>query len=638
MASLIQARHNKDIEVARAHFTKEHHDQAAQDTARVDSALHAIRENLRLLAALPAVRGIDRHGENLSPEGRIILQQIYDNLANDVDVSEIYLLPIGFEPNRIDPITLKKEAPIIALDQLIVGGGKQLSQQGMKGATFGNFPSHAALPPEIEDYEYAQMVEQASWFSKYYPSEDRITGKDLPMISGPEIITCDNTQFILSGKEADRSGLVFSVPFFDGDGKVKGMVSAIILTNALKALLPAHHLALVNPTYGYAAAGREMGELTSSAALMGQAQPDPSMVYSEVFPLAQADQRSTWSIWTGAPESEFNASRDVEEAGQKRFNSLLLLGLFALLATGFLVLVRRSLMSARALARSHMRAKNIAHKQEAEAKAAADQFKKLNDDISQLNTELNDRLHQLSEAQDQIIASGKMAQLGQLVATVAHEIRNPLGGVRTTLFTLRRKCEAAGVDAGLQIKRIETGVNRCDAIITQLLDFSRSQAIQAETQDIVAWLRGLVEDFGEDAPAPLSINLFLGEDQRDAAYDAERLRRAVVNLMSNAREAVLSKHMVNSRAPVIEVELRNSARGIEIEVRDNGPGIPRDIMDKIGEPFFTSKSFGSGLGVAAAKQVAKLHGGGLEFSSEAGQGATFTLWLPLLPVQAASAA
>jgi PAS domain S-box-containing protein len=106
------------------------------------------------------------------------------------------------------------------------------------------------------------------------------------------------------------------------------------------------------------------------------------------------------------------------------------------------------------------------------------ELRQVNDEISRLNTELAENMRKLSEAQDELIRRGRMEQLGQLTATVAHELRNPLGAVRTSAFLLERKVKGKELGVEPQLERIASGVTRCDNIITQLLDFSRNKKLE----------------------------------------------------------------------------------------------------------------------------------------------------------------
>ncbi len=92
-----------------------------------------------------------------------------------------------------------------------------------------------------------------------------------------------------------------------------------------------------------------------------------------------------------------------------------------------------------------------------------------------------------------------MEQLGQLTATVAHELRNPLGAVRTSAFLLERKLKDKGLGIEAQLERINNGIVRCDNIITQLLDFSRTKQLQCQPGDLDDWLTGIVEEEAQKA-------------------------------------------------------------------------------------------------------------------------------------------
>src|ERR1700722_1265431 len=111
-------------EVARGHYLQD--EQAGADAAarHVQGSLKEIYENLRTLAQLPSVRNIDRHGANLGSDGRETIQQIYNNLANTISVSEVYIVPANLDPDKMDPVTGKTEEPIMMFDQLIVHAGR----------------------------------------------------------------------------------------------------------------------------------------------------------------------------------------------------------------------------------------------------------------------------------------------------------------------------------------------------------------------------------------------------------------------------------------------------------------------------------------------------------------------------------
>ena len=260
------------------------------------------------------------------------------------------------------------------------------------------------------------------------------------------------------------------------------------------------------------------------------------------------------------------------------------------------------------------------------------QLKRVNDEVSRLNLELANNMRQLKAAQDEIVLAGKLSQLGQLTATVAHEIRNPLGAVRTAAFLLERKTKGKELGIEPQLERINNGITRCDNIISQLLDFSRTKTLHCDLTDFDQWLGALLDEEAQKLPAAITIEYRPGLSGETFRFDAARMSRAIINLAANAAEAMAGKGDDPSKfacaEPRIIVESRSTAAGIEIDIRDNGPGIAAEHLQKIFEPLFTTKSFGTGLGLPAVQKIVDQHGGKLSIVSRPGEGACFTIALP----------
>jgi PAS domain S-box-containing protein len=258
------------------------------------------------------------------------------------------------------------------------------------------------------------------------------------------------------------------------------------------------------------------------------------------------------------------------------------------------------------------------------------ELQRINDDVSRLNSELAENMRKLNKAQDSLVKRGRMEQLGQLTATVAHELRNPLGAVRTSAFLLERKLKDKNLGVESQLERINNGIVRCDNIITQLLDFSRTSELQFEPGDLDSWLVQVVEDEAKKLPANMDVELSLGLNGQTVPFDPARLHRAIINMISNAAEAMtVSPAKTALHVPKITISTFVKSDHVSVRVMDNGPGIAPENMDKIREPLFTTKSFGTGLGVPAIEQIALQHGGRMDVKSEVGVGSSFTVWLPL---------
>lgn len=258
---------------------------------------------------------------------------------------------------------------------------------------------------------------------------------------------------------------------------------------------------------------------------------------------------------------------------------------------------------------------------------------RINDEIANLNRDLADKVKALQEAQNEIVKKGRMEQLGQLTATIAHELRNPLGSVRTSAYLINRKAGGKGLGIDDQISRIEKGVVRCDNIITQLLDFSRTKQISAMPANLDSWLTGIITEEANKLPAQVHVDCILGLDDALVPFDPARMQRAVINLMNNAVEAMINKDIkagdpVNGY-PHIWISTLRIGDDAVIRVKDNGPGIDAELISKIREPLYTTKSFGTGLGIPAIEQIAVQHNGRLEIHSRKGEGAEFSIFIPM---------
>jgi signal transduction histidine kinase len=270
-----------------------------------------------------------------------------------------------------------------------------------------------------------------------------------------------------------------------------------------------------------------------------------------------------------------------------------------------------------------------AHKESIEQGAL---IAEINNDVSTLNKELDAKMKALVQAQDELIKKGRMEQLGHLTATVAHELRNPLGAVRTSSFLLERKLKDKGLNVESQLQRIANGVTRCDDIITQLLDFSRTSKLYCEESNLDQWLVKVLEDAALQIPNTVKLTCELGLNDQKVPFDGARLQRAIINLLSNASEAMVGNGKDNAKSATLEPMISISTSIVDdmvaICVSDNGPGMTAEILGKIREPLFTTKSFGTGLGVPAVEQIAHQHGGRLDVTSVVGKGSSFTLVVP----------
>lgn len=245
-----------------------------------------------------------------------------------------------------------------------------------------------------------------------------------------------------------------------------------------------------------------------------------------------------------------------------------------------------------------------------------------------LRQELKRRTAQLEEAQDELLRQERLAVLGKLIAVVSHEIRNPLGTIRTSLFSLGERMR--GQDAGVEriLNRAERSILRCDNIIEELLDYSRVRSPDCEPTVIDQWLEEVLDDLA--VPEGISLERRLASGGT-LPVDRERLRRCVQNIAGNAFQALIEKRKesdADERYVLQVVSLIGNDR-LEMRFIDNGTGIPKEHVDKIFQPLYSTRGFGVGLGLPIVKQIMEQHSGGIEIESHPGSGTTVILWLPV---------
>jgi len=254
-------------------------------------------------------------------------------------------------------------------------------------------------------------------------------------------------------------------------------------------------------------------------------------------------------------------------------------------------------------------------------KATEEELERYRSTLEDLVTE---RSAQLELAQAELVQKERLAVLGQLTATVSHEIRNPLGTVANALFLIKESLKGeVKTTCDKPLLLAERNIARCDTIISDLLDFSRQRRIEKSAVRIDDWLQDLLDEI----PLPQEVRLIKRLSAKGIVpADPERLRRVLVNVLTNALQALDEVERLEKR---LTIETRMVEQKCLIVVRDNGSGMSPEVMSRIYEPMFSTKNFGVGLGVPIIKNILEGHCGGVEYQSEPGQGTVVTMWLPL---------
>ncbi len=217
----------------------------------------------------------------------------------------------------------------------------------------------------------------------------------------------------------------------------------------------------------------------------------------------------------------------------------------------------------------------------------------------------------------------RMSSLGRMAAGIAHEINNPLTGILLYSSNLFKKFSEGPSRDGLGIIMEET--QRCKKIIQGLLDFSREkkpQKIMANINQVIEKSLALMEN--ELFIRRITVVKDLDTDIKSFLLDDNQMEQVLINLLFNAAHAIGEKGVITIRS-----RMQPDKNRVVVEFEDNGCGIPRDNLKKVFEPFYTTKSSGTGLGLAVSYGIIRNHQGSVKIFSEPGIGTVITLALPI---------
>lgn len=243
---LIQYQYRQDKSKALVVFKEKKQVSLTNTKEIIENKFNQVYRTIRTMSLLPGVRKIDRYGKNFAADSKGAVQQLYNNAYSAIKVSEIYILPSSLDPEKIDPITNKPEEPILTFDELIVDSTKEKTEE-----TTSTENEEEQLE-EVEIEEYRLMKTQLEFFSKNYPSNENM-GLTIPLLLGPEVITCDNSEFtkedLKNNNNYPRIGILFTVPFYDPTNKYKGAVSAVLRSKVISELIDNENVYFLNDTY-----------------------------------------------------------------------------------------------------------------------------------------------------------------------------------------------------------------------------------------------------------------------------------------------------------------------------------------------------------------------------------------------------
>jgi len=231
---------------------------------------------------------------------------------------------------------------------------------------------------------------------------------------------------------------------------------------------------------------------------------------------------------------------------------------------------------------------------------------------------------ELKETQDRLIQTEKMAALGEMAASIAHEIKNPLTVIGGFAARLAKK-EADG-PGGRYAKIIRDEASRLEKILDNVLDFSKEKEPAREVCNINEvcdeTVSMYVDDFREKG---VEIRMELAQDIEMAALDPRQIKQAVINVISNSEQAMAGRGGEITLKTWMDAEREN----VILEISDTAGGIPPEAIENIFNPFFTTKDRGTGLGLAITDKIIRNHGGEIDVVNREGVGVTFVIRLPV---------
>jgi signal transduction histidine kinase len=221
---------------------------------------------------------------------------------------------------------------------------------------------------------------------------------------------------------------------------------------------------------------------------------------------------------------------------------------------------------------------------------------------------------------EKVRSSERLATIGQLAASIAHELRNPLGAIDSSLFLVRRHLDKMGFQDAVLAKhhqRITEQVAHCAKTIDDLLDLARDRPPQRRRTQLAPLLDRAVDHSGTRERLELAVSV---PDALTVDVDPDDLSLVLANLLLNAAEA-------QGESGTARVTAAEQDAGVEIRVCDDGPGVPREIRHQIFDALFTTKARGTGLGLALCRRIVGAHGGELELV-DTERGTCLRIWLP----------
>ena len=257
---------------------------------------------------------------------------------------------------------------------------------------------------------------------------------------------------------------------------------------------------------------------------------------------------------------------------------------------------------------------------------SADELGNLARSFNAMSARLMATREEIEEAHKKLIQAEKLASIGKLAATIAHEIRNPLTSVKLNIQKVLEDGRLGDLDQE-HLSITQEGIGQIEKFVKELLNFTRVSGLQLDHFSVAQILEESIKMIGDSfRQKKITIERRIDEGLPDVLVDGDKMRQVFLNVLRNAGEAVAEGGKV-----VLSVSLAGDARPRKIRVRisDNGCGIPEKDWEMIFEPFFSTKASGFGLGLANARKIIEQHKGTIRVVKKRSPGTAFEILIPL---------
>lgn len=235
-------------------------------------------------------------------------------------------------------------------------------------------------------------------------------------------------------------------------------------------------------------------------------------------------------------------------------------------------------------------------------------------------------LHDLESAEaveSELELSRRMAAIGRLTSGVGHEVKNPINAIVVHLELLKTKLDETNAPALRHLEIIDTEIHRLDRVVQTLVDFSRPVELDLREQDLRAIVNAVLTlSTDELRMHRVRIESQMPEEELAVNVDADLFKQALLNVVQNGAQAM-------PEGGTLTLSLAKQGKYALLKITDEGTGIPAELREKIFDLYFTTKTGGSGIGLAMTYRILQLHHGGIEVQSEVGRGTEFQLRIPL---------